>query len=109
MTSKKETNTDNSDNKKSNQPYSRIFLFLKPIIIVCYIGIIVISFLLLGYSNSGGKTSFDTVSVNTLSNLPVSTFIEYDFDNYIILFENSEYMIISPYAIEKIAKVMMKQ
>lgn len=96
---KKETNDNNLDNKKANQPHSKIFLFLKPIIIVCYIGIVVISFLLLGFSQSRGKTSFDTVSVNALTNLQEIAFIEYDFDDYIVLFENSEYMIISPYAI----------
>ena len=98
---KKEMNTNNSLNEKSNQNHSKIFLFIKPIIIVCYIGIVIVSFLLFGYLQSGSKTSFDTVSINSLSNLQEISFIEYDFDNYIILFENSEYMIISPYVTEQ--------
>lgn len=98
---KKEMNANNSLNEKSNQNQSKIFLFIKPIIIVCYIGIVIVTFLLFGYSQSGNKTSFDTVSINSLSNLHEISFIEYDFDNYIILFENSEYMIISPYVTEQ--------
>lgn len=98
---KKDTSNINSENKNTDHHYLKTLLFLKPILIVCYIGIVVIAFLWLGFSQSGHKTSFDTISINSLSSMPDNTFYEYQFEEYIILFENSEYMIISPYVTEQ--------
>ena len=98
---KKLTNIQVNNEENLGENRSIINLLITPILILCYFSIIIIISLGFGYLQSSDKTSFDTVSVNALTNLQEITFIEYDFNDYIVLFENSEYMIISPYVTEQ--------
>lgn len=104
LTQKQQKNISNiqaNSEENSNKNRSIISLLIKPIFIICYFGILIIFSLGLGYSQSGDKTSFDTINIISLSNLQTDEMTKYNFEEYIVLFEDSEYMIISPYIMEE--------